>query len=65
MKISALRDVCLATGLVLERKNYDIFDGVTMANNEKNPLPFTIKNIASIEPIPKHMTIEPENLLQR
>ena len=49
---------------MLERKNYDIVDGVSASNSEKS-LPFNIKNIASLDPIPKHMNIHPPNLAER
>lgn len=32
-KIATLRDVCLSVGLVLEKKNYDMFDGRVSANS--------------------------------
>lgn len=61
MKLALLRDLCLSTGLVLEKKNYDILEGPSL---EKS-LPFVIKNIVSLEPIPKHMSIQPSKLHQR
>ena len=57
-KLATLREVCLSVGLVLERKNYDIFDSTLVSglNNDKT-LPFSIKNIINIVPKAKHMKV--------
>lgn len=61
-KLATLREVCLSVGLVLERKNYDLFGNNSQNGNTERSLPFSIKNIIDIVPKAKHMKIEPENL---
>ena len=62
-KISALRDICLGTGIVLEVKNYDIFENSSNAT-DKIP-PFNIRNIVCLEAKSKHMELIPHNLYEK
>jgi len=54
-RVAALRDVCICTGIVLERKNYDIFDSLTSESSDA--LPFVPENILDIQAIPKHVAL--------